>query len=163
MKVIKDITELLSVIGDDKKEIIVTTYTDPKLTKTNNPYIGVKKINVRKVLVNFNYVNDVNMQRLNEGKNLDFIPKERTWGKRLNDTCIIQHNDQNYIECEIVEEIRKYYIDENRMILNESDLEPFLPNKYYSQKLDKPIKINTYKLNNVKEIKIDGIDYSISI
>lgn len=163
MKTLKSVNELLSVIGDNKKEIILTTYTDPKLAKTGNPYIGIKKINVRQVAVNFNYVNDVNVQRLKEGKDLDFIPKSRTWGERLNNTCIIQHNNQQYIECEIIKDIKKYYIDENREMIPEDQLKDFLPKKYNTQNLENPIKINTYKLSNVKEINVDGIDYIVSI
>lgn len=163
MEVIKNVNQLLSLIGDNKKEVVITTYTDPHLTKSGNPFVGVKKINVRKVAVNFNYVNDVNRQRLKENKNLDFIPKSRTWGERLNDTCIIQYKGQDYIECEVLEEIKKYYIDENRMILNENELSQFIPKKYNNQGVENPIKINTYKLANLKEINVDGIDYFVSI
>ena len=38
-----------------------------------------------------------------------------------------------------------------------------MPKKYNNQGIENPIKINTYKLSNLKEINVDGIDYLVSI
>ena len=88
MQTITTIKDFLNKVGDTRKEITLTTYTAPKLKK-DCPYQGVMKVNVLKVAVNFNYVSDVNKQRMVEGKDLDFIPKARAWGVRVDKTCLI--------------------------------------------------------------------------
>jgi hypothetical protein len=163
MKVIKNLEELESVLGSDRKEIIITTYTEPKLKKKDNPFIGVKKVNVRKVIINYNYVNDVNLQRLKENKELDFIPKIKDWKKPIPGTYITEYKDHNYIRFEVVKDIKKYYVDINRMVLSEDQVRPFLPKNYNNQGLDKPIIINRCDINNLKEINVDGVDYLVSI
>lgn len=156
--------QFLKLIGSGKKEIFVTTFTEPVLKKTGNPYEGVKKITRSRVNVNFNYANDVNLGRLAEGKNLDFQKKERAWGTRVDDTCVIEHKGAKYIECELVKKEASYYIDKDRNMLTVDQLTPFLPAQKPSahQGLENPIIINTYKLANIKEVEIDTVKYLLT-
>ena len=156
------VEKFLELVGQVEKKIKVTSFTEPKLKAVGNPYKGVKKISTSEVKVNFDYVNDVNEGRASEGKKLNFIPKSRKWGVRrvVNNfgTCIIDHNGEVYIECELVKKDAAYYIDENRQLIPESEIEQFLPTQSKSkhQDLDKPVIINSFKVSNVKEVEIDG-------
>jgi hypothetical protein len=155
------LNDFLSKIGDKKKEVKFTTYTDPKLKKTGNPYNGVKKIQTATVEVNFNYQSTVNKQRMAEGKELDFTPKSRVWGTRIDDSCIIEHNGEMYIESRLIKKDAAYYIDENRKMLSKDEIAPFMPavSKSKNQDLDTEVIINTFKVSNIKEVEIDGVTY----
>jgi hypothetical protein len=50
MKTINSLDELLKLVGEKKVEVKLTTYTDPKLKKTNNPFVDVKKIHGKSAL-----------------------------------------------------------------------------------------------------------------
>lgn len=149
--------QFLDKIGTKRKEIFITSFTDVKTSK-DCPYKNIKKIQDIRVAVNFNYVHEVNKQRLNEEKDMDFIPSSRKWGTRVDNTCLIEHKGQYYIECEYLEKKNEYYIDDNRKLLTKGEIEQYLPVQKgsSSQKLDNPVRINTFKIENIKEIEIDG-------
>jgi hypothetical protein len=45
-----------------------------------------------------NYAKSVNAQLVREGKEPDFVPSERKWGKRLDGLSIVEHNGNHYLE-----------------------------------------------------------------
>lgn len=162
-----NLTELETLVGNDPKEIKITTYTDPKLRKTGNPYVGVKKIQTTKVEINFNYASDVNKQRMAEGKDLDFRTKE-SWHEHIGTSkCLVKNpkTDEKYLLVKVVSKENAYYIDENRNFLTVDQLKPFMPEykKPVHQDLDNPILVNTYKLANIKEVEIDGTKYILTV
>lgn len=154
---------LFDVVGH--KFLTITTETEPKMRKTNNPYFGkVKKVVTSNVSMNFDYSTVVNNRLNKEGKEKTFVAKPRVWGERIPNTCFIMHNDAMYVELHYKSEpsSTKFFLDGNE--IEKTLIQEFLqePNSNAEhQGLDKEVILRDVKISNIKEVKINGFHYVV--
>lgn len=143
----------------------IKTLTDPKMRKTNNPYLGTMKETVMNITLNFNYENSVNSQRTKEGTENDFEALPRKWGQRVPNTCLVMHNGKIYIEVKANGKPQSTsFISPDGTTIEKSLLLPFLPVKKSNaehQGVEKEIILRDYSLENITGIKIDGSEYIV--
>lgn len=94
-----------------------------------------------------------------------FEPKPRTWGKRVDDTCLIHH---------VKDGVEKYYMDvpvmkskehsywNGQYKLDNKWVEQYITGSEPNQGLKNPIHWRTYGLESVKLIKYDGVWHEVS-
>lgn len=161
------LVDLLSDVRGARKAAIVTV-TEPKMRKTANPYYGsVEKISHTLVDLNINYENKVNNQLGREGKEPEFeaggnwhSPVVRPDGTL---TPFAKHNKTGEIYLRVVLDkvLSTEYIDRTTgEVIPESTLEPWLQRSEPSnQGTDKPIRLFTPKLSNVRGVTYGGKTY----
>lgn len=136
--------------------------TNVKMNKRNNPYYGeIDKIQKSNVFINFNYTNSVNKQRVKEGKEPDFVAKERKWGVKVPGTPLILHKNSYYLEARFLNnEPDVEYIYENSEI-DKNEFSMFLPNRSRptNQNTEKEIIIRDFKVENIQKITFGGKTY----
>jgi len=150
--------------------INIRTKTKVTMNKTNNPfYDRVEKDTWQVVNINFDYENAVNNKLTKEGKEADFEAKARKWGERVDNTPIITHKGEFYVELGFLNDKQKpkvtYLLDGN--VATEDELlaiKPFFKEKNEEtllehQGTENVVKIRDVKLSNIKEIKINGNHY----
>ena len=154
----------------------VVTDTAPETRKTGNPYFGrVRRIARRNVMLGTSYANDVNNQRVREGQptdelgNVEPFVAEQLWkgkGEHVGPN-VARHTEtgQEYLVAFPVRRTAEGHpiVDEDLWLLDgvavdkaviEPHLKPVGVNK--SQQVERKIPWRTIKLENVKELALDG-------
>lgn len=154
---IQKLREIVSKAG--AFPITIVADTEPKLKK-GCPY-KVRKRSKVNGMAGFIYENAVNRQRIREGKEPDFESEPRKWGIRIVRTPLVEHNGNFYLELK-VQNSDCVYLDENGNEISKEEIQPFLrENNFDKQQLDKPVILRDYKLENIKEVHMDGKIYYV--
>lgn len=147
--------------------------TDAKLKKTGNPYNGesVRKVSKYNVQLNFNYTNAVNNQLEREGKEANFEAQEN-WHTKKYDSfngCVAMKMEGNQRQEYLF--FRKLDVQRIGFMMNDKVATPeqseiikvFLPAKSApkNQGTDKPIEVQTVKLQNIKLLSLEGEFYEV--
>lgn len=149
----------------------IVTETEPDMNKKGNPFYDDNKLDLRKtttmnVTLGFNYTNSVNNQQLREGKEGDFKAHERKWGERIPGTTLVEHGDKMYLEvkCNAKPQEVTYKRPSSGLMIDPEDVKPFLRKKADNkehQGVEQEIIMRDIKLDNIREIKINGEHYEI--
>ena len=110
--------EFATMIANNKSHTFASlrTQTDPnKLSKKGNPFwvkpnakAGVKgewliqNVSYMAVSIDANYQNSVNNQLKAKGLDADFVAQPRKWGERVNDSALIVHKGDYYLDHQVV-------------------------------------------------------------
>lgn len=97
--------------------------------------------------------------------NPDFEPSKRTWGERIKDTPIIQHNDKFYLGCIILREGKSsYFLDGLPIAITDiTGLKHEAVTPQFG--LEKPVLYRLYSTDSITSLKfkktlyINGIDF----
>jgi hypothetical protein len=162
----------------------IITVTEPKLTKKSRTtgatlnetfnHSRIIKIGERQVSIGNCYETAVNNRGEKLGlDNFDFTASPRTWGSRVENSAIIEHKNEYYLEYFYLNANKSTYkyVWENGDELTQEELSiakiDFLPvnngsNKQAEAGLDKEeqIAINTVKIDNILSIKAFGKEYN---
>jgi hypothetical protein len=145
----------------------IVQMTEPKMRKTDNPYMGVKKLSDVAIMLNTEYETGVINQLKREGKS----PTEYEKGEN---TMPLEYGDNNsfvgYFKGKPVIQYRpntnskpetRYFF--NGVEIAKTKLEPFLPvsKKAENQGTEKEILWRKVYLENVKQLKFQGEIYEI--
>lgn len=153
-------TLLAAVRGASFATIIAET--DPKLRKTGNPYVGVRKVSRVNVCIGFQYEAAVNRQREREGSSTDFEARPRQWGERVKGTVLVEHKGRQYLETKIERTFEHTYFDASGRQLTDADVAPFLPARGASrQDVEKEILVRDYALESIRAISFKGENYVV--
>ena len=153
-------SELVRKLASISGACPVTFYTEtiPKMNKNGNPYFGrvIKRSKVNG-MIEFDYSNSVNNQRLRENKEADFQAKQRSWGQHITPT-LIEYKGKLFVQIKIERTLDKpEYLYDNVPIQKEK-LEPWLvkSNKPESQGTEKEIMLRDYNIDNIRELHLGG-------
>lgn len=140
----------------------LTTVTEPKMRKTNNPYIGkVFKVSKYGAVVNFHYDAGVLRRLEKEGKSADDFKKGESWHEpvltqdgKLTPFCQHKKTGEKYLRVQRLNGHSRY-VDEKGRFFAKSKIEPFLQesSSYANQGLDNPLVFLTLKLSNVVSVR----------
>lgn len=166
--------QLQSMLAEIKGARIVTlvTTTVPDMRVKNNPYHGnLVKISKINGIVNWNYSNAINRQRLREEKTPDFVPQPRKWGTRLIGLPFVSHvkkdgSHELYLEFKVERPLGHVYRTIEPDVLVDSKLvESFLNKKSSAseQGLEKEVILRDYNVKTITQITIDGETYALRI
>jgi hypothetical protein len=157
-----ELTAILSAVKGATFSTI-TTRTEPKLLKTNNPFIGIRKVSRVNVTIGFNYQNSVNNQREREGSEADFESLPRKWGQRIKGTPLVSHNGNMYLEAKVEKSLDHMYINAQGQNVPDDLIAPFLPKHGETrQDLEKEIILRDYKIDSIIAIKMNGEEYTVA-
>lgn len=156
---------LLNEIDGSKPTFVsFISNTDARLKKTNNPYIGTRKISKVTGLLNFNYQNSVNNQRAKEGNEKEFVAKERGYGIKFDDYngCLLHGSNDIKLIVKVENTLKPKFVFNGKLISKEL-IKPFLPssNSAPQQELEKEIIYRNYDLSNIKKISFNKMIYKI--
>lgn len=160
-------TELVDLLkevkGPTPATIIATSVL--KMKKTDNPYYNdVMKTQESNLFINFNYANSVNKRLVKEGKEADFVPKERRWGKRISGTPLVEHKENFYLEVGFLTKNKPKvsYTYKNEEI-DKTKFEEFLSasSKTSRQGLEAEVVMRDFKIESIDEIRFGGKIYKI--
>jgi hypothetical protein len=179
MSKVKMITvkELVAILWDFKTQpgaaimAGITQLTDPRMRKTNNPYLGAMKLSTLTILLNTDYETGVVKQLAREGK------EATEYQKGKNTMPLIFGENNRFIGVyekesgfEYVLQYRPFdnskpvtsYLFEGKPI-EKSLLEPFLPKTYQAenQGTEKEILWRKVYLNNVLNLNFNGEKYQL--
>ena len=117
--------ELIDLINKIKGVTFVSVdvQTEPKMRKTDNPYLGTTKLVTLSGAINYDYENSVNNQLLREGKEANFIVSPRKWGEHANNW--IEYKNDYYLSIKVENYSEPVFIYNGNKIDKEL-LEPFL-------------------------------------
>lgn len=135
--------------------------TEPKMRVTENPFIGVKKINTISGLIGFIYENSCNNQLGREDKPQDFVPQARKWG--VLDGNVVRHDGKVYVQIKVQASDTPVYMLNGR-IIDKGELTPFLvvSKKPHTQdNLEKQVVVRDVNMDNVRAIRMLGEEYII--
>lgn len=137
-----------------------TSTTEPKLKKT---WTGPKVYKQSTVngIVNYNYQDAVNRQRVREGLSADFVSEPRTWGERVSGTPFILHNGQVYFTVKIQSTKQPVYVDAEGNTILVDELRPHFYAKSNSsrQGVEDEVVTRDYALGNITSLTLNGIHY----
>jgi hypothetical protein len=152
----------------------IVAETDPRMKKTDNPFVGAMKISRVNGLFNWIYENAVNRQRVRENQPLDdagevehFDAHPRKWGVRLRRedgtvTPLVEHKGSYYLEMK-VERSLGYEYRKDGVTLDPKAVEAYLPQRKEGarQEVDNPVILRDYSIDSIRQITLDGIVYEI--
>lgn len=145
----------------------ITTVTDPRMLKTNNPMIGlVEKIGVANVMTGDDYEKGVQKKADKEGLDTVFEAQPLSWGSHYKESkFIIEHKGNFYFQCRVLASHSvQYRWIASKIALTDSEvktLKTFLPKKSegaFQPAKDKVI-YRTFKVCNITEIKMYGVRF----
>ena len=162
MKILRE--QLVEMLTAEKGAKIVTLYTkvSPKMKKMGNPYLGLLKKSKINGVVNFNYENSVNRQRVREESEADFKAEIRKWGTKIPGTCIVEHKGKYYLEVKVENVYDTQYVIGDKVV-NKEEIKPFLYESTGNprQELDKEVILRDYSLDSIESIKYSGKLYDV--
>jgi len=102
----------------------------------------------------------VKEQMLKEGKDpSEFVLKPRAWGKRIENTPFVEHNEKYYLECIFVKSGNSEYLVDGE-VYNEDDIEG-LPEKKVSDNsqggIESKIVIRTFAVDSILNIEMKEV------
>jgi hypothetical protein len=160
---LKQLTNVLKEVNRPIPATIVALSV-VKMNKIGNPYHGkITKKQKANVFIKFDYQNSINKARIKESKEADFISKPRVWGIHVENTPLIEHKNEFYLEARFLNYGPKveYFIDSINPI-KKSEFSNYLPTvKECSgrQELDDSVIMRDFKLSGILEITMNGIKY----
>jgi hypothetical protein len=167
--------ELFSILSeiDGNKPLFVSIVAevDARLKKTNNTYAKEKvtKINKYSGIINYNYQNSVNYQRLREDKIADFRT-QATYASKINDEyngCLATHDKTGQIYLVFKEQSSQkptYKINGKEVDFDtENYLKQFRIEKRtaVSQDVEKQVEHRNIKLENIKSLVLNNVEYIV--
>jgi hypothetical protein len=166
----QSLVETLSgVVG--AKFISLTTVTTPKL-KVSCPYDEVVKVAESNVQINYDYVNAVERTLTREGKDLDDYKPGTTWYDtvvdqkgRLTPWARHKKTGEIYLRARLIKQLSSKYFDQNGTQISEEKLKPYLPagRKASSQGTDNQVMAVTYRIDSVRSLRLDGVNYVVQV
>jgi len=144
--------------------ITIQTATPLKMRKTDNPHYGqVFKHSTVNVQIQSDYENAVNLRRAKEGKPADFIAQARTWGERVDDTCVVEHKGTKYMAYRALRCLKTKLRDPRGRFVSRNALLRWIPQagKAKKQGLENEIIWRTPKLQNIRRININRKRFEI--
>lgn len=135
----------------------LTTLTDARAKKTNNPYGKILKKTILLANIGFHYSNSLDNQAKREGKEIDFNIQPRRWGVRLPNTPLVEHKGKYYLEYKSEKVTSVEYFTENGEQIEKEKIEEFLPQKRHSstqKELDKKIILRDVAIENILSLRI---------
>lgn len=162
MKTISKI-ELIEKINSIKGASMVSIdiVSEPRMRKTDNPYLGATKSVTLSGVINFNYENSVNNQLERENKERDFESQSRSWG--THEGNLITHKGEYYLSIKVQNSSQPVYIYEGHQ-LEKAAVEPFLyeSRKPHTQEnVEKEIVVRDVKISNIKSFRAFGDEYLV--
>lgn len=157
-------SQLVEILEAEKGAEMVSVYigTDPRMRKTDNPYIGALKFQTLSGIVGYDYENSVNNQLVREGKEADFKAEPRSWGVRISPKWVL-HNDTRYLTLKIQGTSAPTFILNGEEIPYEK-VKPFIPEKKSpatQADLEKKIKHTDIKIDNIISINMKGETFMV--
>jgi hypothetical protein len=140
---------------DGAGDVLLTSRTEVRMRKTNNPYIGAVKVQGVRVSINENYEQMVNNQREVEEKSADFKAEGLKWGE-CTDNVVVEHNGGLYIKTiELSRDPNAVYMLNDEVIDYEL-LRPFVPVYKPSPKqaLAEDVKVRTFKIDSIVAVVV---------
>lgn len=142
-------------------DVLLTSRTEVRMRKTNNPYVGAVKVQGVRVSINENYEQMVNEHREDEQKSTNFKVEGLKWGE-CTDNVVVEHNGGLYIKTiELSRDPNAVYMH-NDAVIDYEVLKPFIPPYKPSpkQQLDNDVKVRTFKIENIVAVVVgDTIVY----
>lgn len=180
-------TQLADKLANLKGSSFVYIETDSMfkdMNKRGNPFYNeVRKHTKQTILCGFNYGNAVNKRLEKLGKEPDFEPKERLWGRKIGN-ALIEHKGSLYIEGQAINCLMTRYVEEedNSTEIAKEELVPFfnakkkkemeqqknllkasdMEEKSDEEKLDwacQNVYYRNYSFDNIKQVHMDGQVY----
>jgi hypothetical protein len=153
MKALLTIAEWVGMLASIKGTTFATleTETIPKMRKTNNPYLGVKKHSKVNGELGSSYVNKIIKMLHAEGRHADaeaYEPKAMAWGTLRKGTCIIDHKDKLYVRMFVKNVLETKYTLNGRELTEEEviDLKTFMNSS------SNPTHITAYNMESIKAV-----------
>ena len=149
--------------------VVLTTKTEPRMRKTNNPYFGrVQKVSrLANVAIGYNYENVVNNRLEREGKEADFEsqkPNGKSWVKGYENLFLVSDKDseQFYLRTTMRKNTKptSFYLVDNRIATaqEEAEIKTFIQSssKPTNQGLDDgdEVIVRDFKTENVIAITL---------
>lgn len=155
--------ELIEKINGIKGNTFVSLdiKSEPRMRKTDNPYMGAEKIVRLSGAINFDYGNSVNSQLVREGKEADFKPKPRKWGVREGNW--ITHKGNHYLNVKVQDSSEPIYLY-NDVKIEKAKLEPWLQksSKPKTQEdLETEVVVRDVKIDSIKIIRMKGEEFVV--
>jgi len=142
--------------------LVVETSMDSSMYKKDNPYIGrTTKESKVNVILQSSYANAMTKAYRKYGilsETETFIPQQRTWGERVDNSAIIEHKGNFYLECRILNPLGTTY----KVDGVEADKEEFKAYMKPYNNYDSLVYVRTYKLSSIKEIHYNQNVYKVA-
>ena len=160
--------ELISILMEQEKGTFVNLVTETKvrMNKRNNPYFDkVIKRSKCNYLLGMDYQERVRKNEEKEGMEPDFVTEECKVGEHIS-KCVLFNEKLNthYVMVERFDEIKpqvEYTFEGNE--IDKGLFEDFMVKYTESKKQEQERKVNvlTFKVDNIKEISLNGVHYEI--
>ncbi len=155
--------ELIELVNGIKGTTFISAdiVTEPKMRKTDNPYLGATKVTTLSGAINFDYESSVNNQLERENKETDFRAAPRSWGQHVDNW--VEHKGKYYLPIKVQGHSDAIFIHEGNKI-DKDVLKPFLyeSHKPHTQEeLDKEITVRDVKIESIRAIRIKGDEYLV--
>lgn len=154
----------------------IPTFVGGKSCPLNGRVTKVSKVNG---MVNWNYTNSVNNQRMREESPQDkdgniqgFVAEQRKWGTRLHNKPYVIHSKDGkgkvYLELKVERSLgHVYFLDGKELTEDEAknQIHPHLRERKEGerQEVEKPVILRDYSLSNINQITLGGIIYNLEI
>jgi len=159
--------ELVQILIKKKGTTIVNlkATTNARLKKTNNPHGSCSKQSELTGMIGWNYANSVNNQRAREDHQEFFEAEPRAWGERVKGTPLVEHKGNYYLEMKVTRVMSTTFIrDRDGEIVTHAEIVMFLPPARENARAEtvKGIFPSDYAVENIKEITLDGVHYTVT-
>ena len=145
----------------------ITSTTNARVKKTSNDgtttnpnFKDTVKTSKTLILINHNYTNSVNNQRNREGMTDTFVAHPRAWGSRIPGTSFVEHKGTLYLETKVEKSLGyEYFVASSGEHLDKDEVHSFITPRKESgrQKVESPVIIRDYKVDNLDYITMNGI------
>lgn len=149
--------------------VSITALTVPDVRKTRNPYYGTTvKISRVNGCINWRYETAVNAQLKREGKPDAFQAFPRVWGKRIKDSPLVIHVNEDegthlYLEMKVERRDVGYFDTETFERISTDAIAPFLKKKRNRrQGTTKEIVLKDFRLDHIAEITVSRDTWRIA-
>lgn len=154
--------------------VTISTFSDVKAKKTDNPYESLFRLIHLNGLAGFNYQAAVERQQGREGQTPVFTLKPRAWGERIS-RCLVKHTKagetepQYYLSLMVRRTLGTplYFARQGgfmQTVAKERILQ-FLParkNDGANQGVEKPVVFRDMNLGNMRAVKVGGRTYQVT-
>lgn len=164
------ISELQQMLTNLDRPLIATlaVETEVKIPKKHSLGRVSKRSIVNGVIGSWDYgtavnraiLKDANPQSVEELKQVPvFTPGERRWGRRIPKSALVEHRDQYYLEIKVERSLKTEWFINGR---EATPQEVGLIKSCLPASSDSPVTLRDYRLDSIREIKVNGEVYLIN-
>ena len=136
--------------------------------RTKHEHGAIMKRQKLQAIIGWSYASRLDRAAKREGKQIEFEVQPRTWGERIDGTCLVEHKGALYVEAAPMRVKSTEYISEHGVNIDPENIRDLIDHKAdqkakssTQEELTNEVFVRDYKLANIETLAANGFRLTV--